>query len=286
MKTGCILVLYNPEEDILQKSLDSIIPQVDSVYLADNSVNGFSPQNILSSHGDKIIYMSMNGNIGIAAAQNRGLEYYIDKGYDFIIFMDQDSIAPQGMLAQLHADYESLASEGVNVGAVGPRAVNRQLDKPYVGMIKKGVKYSDSLTEVSELISSASLIKIDTFKEVGLMDASLFIDGVDHEWCWRAHAKSGYRFFISEKARLSHQLGQGDRSFLGFKVAISTPFRIYFQYRNYLWLARRSYVPFYWKFINGVKYMMKYVYYPLFVSPRGQYFKQINRGIKDGFSGK
>ncbi|MEA4968186.1 MAG: glycosyltransferase family 2 protein [Bacteroidaceae bacterium] len=281
MKIGCILVLYNPDVNILQKSIGSILNQVDILYLADNSTL-LEDFEFIKQHKEKILYSKMSGNIGIAAAQNEGLKFLIANGYDYVLFMDQDSIAPLDLVQELLSDLTFLSEKGINIGAIGPRAINRQDNKAYIGLIKKGNKITNNLTEVSEIISSASLIPVSNFKEVGLMDAKLFIDGVDHEWCWRAGYFAKKRFFISENNYLSHQLGEGDRTLLFKKVAIPTPFRTFYQYRNYLILIRRKYVPFYWKISNGFKYLIKMFYFPLCIKPRMKYLKNITAGIYEG----
>ena len=65
-------------------------------------------------------------------------------------------------------------------------------------------------------------------------------------------------FFISESVQLSHQVGEGDRPFIFRKVAIPTPFRTFYQFRNYFRLVHRGYVPLYWKVSNGFKYSIKF----------------------------
>lgn len=285
MEIGCILVTYNPDFTLLLKSLKSIEGQVDELCLLDNSTNELII-NQMEQLPTQYTYMKMSNNVGIALAQNIGLEYFLRKNYDFIIFMDQDSIAPDNLVEQLMLDYEYLKEREINVGGVGPRPINRQNNKEYKGSIKKGISLSEGITEVTELINSASLIPLSNFQKVGLMEASLFIDAVDHEWCWRARKLISARFFISEKVKLSHQLGEGDRFLLGRQVAISSSFRMFFQYRNYLLLLRRGYVPLYWKLLNGFKYTVKFFYYPLCVSPRKEYLRQILRGIKAGILGK
>ena len=60
---------------------------------------------------------------------------------------------------------------------------------------KRGKIFSEDLTEVNELMSSTSLIPIEMFSKVGLLEETLFIDGVDHEWCWRAKKIENLRFF-------------------------------------------------------------------------------------------
>ena len=280
-KVICVLVLYNPDVNLLTKVVDGILDQIDLLWISDNSTNIVTlPLNIRTS--EKIVYKNMDGNLGIAAAQNVGIKYAIKEEYDFVYFLDQDSISPKGIVNQLMNQYDLLYSKGINIGAVGPRPYNRKENVEYRGSVKKGKTLYEGITEVTELINSASLVPVNVFKQVGLMDEPLFIDGVDHEFCWRAKRKLGSRFFIVESVKLSHQLGEGDRYFLFRKVAIPTPFRTYYQFRNYFILIRRGYVPIYWKLSNGFKYVIKYFYFPLCVPPRLMYLKNINKGVVDG----
>lgn len=278
-KVICVLVLYNPSYNLTYRVIESILPQVDLLFISDNST---TKNEKLFLQSDKIIYQKMDGNIGIAAAQNVGIEYGIRNNYKYLFFLDQDSICPYNIISLLIDQFEKLNNAGYYVGAIGPRAINRSTGKQYRGIIRPGIKINPSITEVSELISSASLINMQLFRKVGYMDDSLFIDGVDHEWCWRARSKVGCHFFIAENVLLSHQLGEGDRYLLWKKVAIPTPFRTYYQFRNYFILCSRSYVPIYWKVVNGIKYMIKILYFPLFISPRFKYVQNIARGIYEG----
>lgn len=279
MKIGCVLVLYNPNWDLTSRVIESIISQIDLIFISDNSPY---PQKSFIPLNDKIIYHSMNGNKGIATAQNEGIKYFININYDFMFFLDQDSIVEPETVIKLLTQYQHLIERNICVGAIGPRPINRQEGKEYRGSIKKGTKLTEEITEVTEIINSASLISVKNFISTGGMDDSLFIDGVDHEWCWRCNKVIKGRFFIAENVHLSHQLGEGDRYFLWKKVAIPTPFRTYYQYRNYFILSSRKYVPLYWKISNGIKYIIKAFYYPIFISPRKEYLKNISKGIRDG----
>lgn len=68
------------------------------------------------------------------------------------------------------------------------------------------------------------------------------------------------------------------------KVAIASPFRVYYQFRNYLWLCRRDYVPRYWKKKNGMKYFVKLFYFPICVAPRAMYLRRIVHGVISGLN--
>ena len=118
------------------------------------------------------------------------------------------------------------------------------------------------------------------------MDSSLFIDGVDNEWCWRAKNKGNLDSFVSLDFKMNHYLGEGDRSFFGIKISISSPFRVYYQFRNFFILCRKSYVPGIWKIKNAVKYTIKFFYLPIFVIPRLEYLKKIFLGTIDGINYK
>ena len=283
---GAIVVLYNPDFDVTSKALESLMRQVDRVCVVDNSLSEHSEE--LKKYIN-IEYISLEKNVGIAAAQNIAITYFIRQKYDFVVFSDQDSIAPIGVVDKLYNAYMTLQSHGYKVGVVGTRAINRQTGKPYSPKSKEfasisgcSIGYDSDLTEVYSVISSISLISTISFVELGGFDESLFIDGVDHEWCWRAWHHAQLRSFIVEDALISHQLGEGDKKFASKEIAIASPFRVYYQFRNYLWLCRRDYVPSFWKKKHLLKYMVKFLYFPLCVPPRMKYAKNILKGIYDG----
>jgi len=283
MEIGCIIVLYCPDILLLKKALNAVKDQVDCIFLVDNSTsNNYDVSDIIFN--DKIIYHKMQKNIGIAGAQNIGIRYFLQNNYSHVIFLDQDSIIFPKTVTQLIQDLQSLQKASINVGGIGACPINRQNGEKYIKSLKKDKYLYDDIREVSEIMNSMSLIPIRNFLDVGLMEEELFIDGVDHEWCWRANKMKNFRFFISEKTFISHQLGEGDRFFVIRNVAISTPFRTYYQFRNYFILVRRNYVPIYWKVSNGLKYFVKLFYFPLFIKPRKEYLKNILKGTIDGIS--
>lgn len=279
-KIGSVIVLYNPDLTVLSELISQISMQVDKIVLIDNS---HLPQISDELRKDsKIHYSHLGGNKGIAYAQNEGIKYLESQDIDYVIFFDQDSIPPEDLVDKLYSSYKNLLALIPNIGALGARPFNRGENKKYEATVMKGYKINERITEVNEIISSASFVPINNFSDIGYMDESLFIDGVDHEWCWRAKKIKNLRFFIVEDALLSHQVGEGDRYFLFRKISISTPFRTYYQFRNLFILLRKDYTPTYWKISSIVKYSIKLFYYPIFISPRYEYLKNIFKGISDG----
>lgn len=282
---GAIVVLYNPDIQALNKSLDILAKQVSLLCLVDNSTESHKEQINLTAHS---VYVPLYKNIGIAAAQNKGLQILQDAGIDYALFSDQDSLAANDTAQKLLWGYKQLAAMGLKVAGTGTRAIHATTGRPYPSKSKEEKPFdlsdghsSTQATECSYIRSSISLVPMTRFSEVGGFDEELFIDGVDNEWCWRAHTH-GYKSYIIENATIRHNLGEGDRKLLTKDIAISSSFRIYFQYRNYLWLCRRNYVPLWWKRKHLVKYLVKAFYYPLFVSPRQAFVKGIAKGIFNG----
>ncbi|MBV8254349.1 MAG: glycosyltransferase family 2 protein [Chitinophaga sp.] len=284
-----IVILYNPQIEQVLKGLSSTLEQVDKVILVDNSP--VSQENAILSvlttkDTSKICYLFNNANLGVAEGQNIGIKKALAFGADFVLILDQDSIPEPMMVKNLMKDYQLLIHLNENVGVIGPVSINKQNNQPYKPRVKKFTAYEGAphIWKVTELISSGSLISKTTFEKVGLMDERLFIDAVDHEWCWRA-IRYGFSCAQTTSASLGHMLGEGDRKILGISIAITSPFRVFYQYRNYCYLVKESYVPLYWKINNAVKFSIKLIYYPLFVAPRMQYLRNMVKGIKAGMKG-
>lgn len=197
------------------------------------------------------------------------------RGIDYVVLFDQDSYLSSQLILKL---YETQKKVSGLKSVVAPLPLNRITNEPYRLTILGRYK---GLLEVREMLNSGMFIPLCLFSEVGMMDEYLFIDGVDSEWCWRAMNK-GIHLFVNPQIKMEHMLGEGDKYLLGKRISIPAPVRTYYQFRNYCILLMRSYVPFNWKLINGIKYTVKFIYYSLCVSPRISYLQKMILGIRDG----
>lgn len=284
MKVIAIVVLYHDNTEEAASNIRTIARQVDKVCLVDNSSDAY-PERFESI--ENAVYMPQYQNKGIAAAQNIALRYAIEAEADYVLFSDPDSQIPEHAVATLFNTYQRMVEKGFKVGGVGSTAYNRSTGSPYPLQSNFIQNLSDeAVTEVTFLMNSISLIPTSLFSRVGLMDESLFIDGIDSEWCWRGAHQQGLRFFLDDHLHIMHQLGLGTRIIGGKERSITPPARFYYQFRNYLWLYRRDYVPRKWLKENGLKYIIKAIYYPFMVAPRWKYLKNICNGIFVGLTGK
>ena len=78
-----------------------------------------------------LIYFPQYENLGIAAAQNKGVRYAIKKEFDHILFSDPDSSIPADAVGKLLDTHKILTDCGYNVGAVGSTAYSETTGLPY-----------------------------------------------------------------------------------------------------------------------------------------------------------
>lgn len=238
--TCAIVILYQPE------TIDNLLEisnQFKCCIVVDNSK---MPNQALIAelNVQNIVYIPLGDNLGIATAQNVGIKKAKELDCELLVFFDQDSVIYSGFADRLVSSYETLVSEGVNVGLVGPRAHNLETGYKYEPRsLFRSDEKRDRFTSVADTLSSGSLIPMSVLDEVGDMMDGLFIDSVDHEWCWRAKYKFGKEIVIDEETLLPHMIGQGEIKFFGVTFNMGSSFRYYYVYRNWLLLMRFNYVP-------------------------------------------
>ena len=135
-KVICVLVLYNSNVELLSKVISAILPQVDLLWISDNSIEPLHLP-FIDEKTSCIIYRKMPGNIGIAAAQNYGVRYAIENNFDYLFFLDQDSISPANIINELLLQYDYLCSNFMTVGAIGPEHLIVVKIRNIGGMLKR-----------------------------------------------------------------------------------------------------------------------------------------------------
>ncbi|MHC6645965.1 glycosyltransferase family 2 protein [Alteromonas sp. HB246098] len=244
--------------------------------LVDNSANADERLNT-----SLCTYIHCGTNLGIAKAQNIGLKKLFDKGVEYAFLLDQDSQFTPSIANELLRQFTTLEQEAP-IAAIGPSIYCQFSDCVDQGVLQKGKKISNSLKEVKQIIASGMLISRRAFERVGGKEEALFIDGVDHEWCWRARAK-GMAIYQSLSACMPHRQGDDRVKVCGVMFKQGAPIRLYYQFRNVLILARRSYVPLYWKLRHVCAIPLRYLVNRFCFKQgkaRGQYMRH---GLKDGF---
>ncbi|CAE6923649.1 hypothetical protein R69927_06710 [Paraburkholderia domus] len=297
-----VIVTFNPDMPTLQTMLESLQAQVARTVIVDNgSAAHITAQIEQLARRHECVLEALEANLGIAAAQNRGLaaatQIEIDRvahGH-YVLFLDHDSIPASGMVEKLVAADVKLRQENVHVGAVGPVVVDRRTGT-HGRFVRAGrlwlsrVQCADSCSElaVDFLISSGTLVRGDVLQEIGGMNEGLFIDHVDTDWCLRAMAAK-YRLFGVCGAQLTHSLGdEVVRVWLGRwrEVFVHSPIRDYYMCRNTLLILKNIRMPLAWRLFLVMRLIGSIAFFGLGMAPRWTRLRRMFQGLIDGVHGR
>lgn len=285
-----VLVSYHPDPAALAALVRTMSDQSGAIVLVDNASGGewqasFAAR--LASRGGALLQQSRN--IGLAAAQNVGIEWARAQGFVHILLLDQDSEPAPGMVVALLQALQTL-SRTSRVAAVGPRFhdVREDRDAPFVRVRfpfnqKLWCDASSPTIACDFLISSGTLIPLAVLDEVGAMDVDLFIDNVDMEWGFRAIAR-GFSLHGVCAAGMHHRLGDARRALpfgLG-QVVVHGPSRLYYMMRNRVRLYRLPHTPRRWVAQDLPRVLVKLLLFGLLIGPRRHNLRAMLRGLSDG----
>lgn len=227
-KIAASVVLYNPDECLID-NIKSCINQVDEVFLIDNSEKDLSTS--LKEYfrtENKISYIRLNKNFGIAEALNIALNKADEKGFEFLLTLDQDSRVTENMVLQLY----EVISKDKKIGLVTP---------VHFDPLQHSKKVENRIDDIMYTMTSGNLLRISAAKLVGGFDSKLFIDHVDHEFCLKLKS-FGYQIKKVNNALLYHKLGSSQvKRFLwiNFYPSNHNPIRIYYRTRNRLYVKSK-----------------------------------------------
>ena len=273
-ETIAIVVLYNPSTDDFKKWQGYVkdMPEMFFCFI-DNS----DSKTFLIESGNAVSFANKK-NIGIAAAQNIGIKYAQQKKFKYVLFFDQDSEIDSQYTGSILKEFLRVKSIEPKVVLLGPTIVNKDSSKKYKN---NDIVNDHGYALVRALISSGSVADVSSFFKVGLMEESLFIDYVDFEWCWRAQ-HNGFRCARTQNVLLNHKVGQNLYTFFNYPIIVSAPIRYFYQYRNFIRLLKRDYVPQKWKRNAAIRKFFELIIVPFLAKNKVETFKFIIQGIKAG----
>ena len=269
--------------------VQSLLSDAKQVWLVNNG-----PRGALAGHWDQAVHcIECPGNVGVAAALNLGFEQAFAHGADAVIGFDQDSQPTTGLLAQLRAHWnrEVQRRPHARLGGIGPAIRDSEgmhllhSFAPYNWLRQRVWALPGACHEVDHLITSGCLIPYKAWREVGGMNADLFIDWVDVQWCGRAR-HAGYQLLMDGDAVLVHRIGARSQSLLGRHFHVHAPFRHYFVLRNALMMWRDKRFAIGWR-SHHVLYATRIILANLLFAPqRAERLRCVWRGLLDGLAGR
>mgnify|MGYP000618875644 CR=1 FL=1 len=90
MNTKYSLHLVLSAFELLKKSINLVTSQVDKIFIVDNASSNTSE--IRKAFNDSVSIKYLAENVGLSKAYNIGIDSSINDSFEFIIFLDQDSL--------------------------------------------------------------------------------------------------------------------------------------------------------------------------------------------------
>ncbi len=248
VQIGAVVVTYYPDILSLGK-FSSLLDFVCELVVVDNgsSPSVFTALEALSSN-PRVCLICNKENIGIAAALNKGCSYLQHKGYSYALLLDQDSVVVDDMISILFATAKRNKRAAVVAPFISPASVDENAISSKLkylvrtkSPIYKKIKPSADTMEVAMAITSGAIYDLRHWVEIGGFWDDLFIEGVDNEYCLRAH-RSGYSVVVDLRATLKQQYGDQRLCTIMGKNLFPTfhsPLRHYYLSRNRIHIWKR-----------------------------------------------
>lgn len=276
MKLAAVIVFYHPDEENVNyyKTYEK---ELDKIYVVDNSDDSL----IRIKDTDKVNYIKLNENKGIATALNIGAENAIKDGFKWLLTLDQDSKISSKNISDMKKFIEKHKDEK-DIGLVSP----------YQDIGKNDELPKDEYEDIIEIMTSGNIINLDAYKKIGGFKDWLFIDCVDTEYCMNLH-KNEYRVLRLNRVVMKHQLGNLIiHNFLGkhYDTYNHNYIRRYYIVRNnfYIWSMYGDAYPEYCEHLKRVqKGQVKRII--MFEKDKIRKLKMMYKGYKDyknGIKGK
>ena len=220
------IVTFNPDMEILEENIKSIVPQVDEVLVYDNGSENVSAIAELSEKYGCILKLNQR-NMGIGEALYDGIDFASSHGYKCIYTLDDDTISNYNVVELLVDELEK--DDKLAIIAAGTQL---RLDEEF-----SDAGYANNLMYVEKhggVMTAGSCARVEVLLNEGNYKKAWFIDWIDWEMCNRL-IKRGYKVASHRGAAQRHAEGSRlIKHFFGKTITSQDypAFRLYYRSRN------------------------------------------------------
>lgn len=231
-----MVTIYNPDRNVC-RNLNTYSSYLDKLYIVINSeIDDDIREKLNKINNSEII--DYNTNLGIAKAINVVLDKVNDR-YDWLLTMDQDSffIKDLDKFLEKTEQVDDRVTYGITTDVT---------DDECTGV-------DNLLLNVDRCITSGMLLNVKKALFCGGFDERLFIDEVDHEFCYRCNSM-GYKLYKYAKKIMNHKIGNNKQyKILGVAFFSDNEkyFRQYYIFRNSLYVMKK-YKTIRWRYAFGL----------------------------------
>lgn len=241
------VVLYKSKMERVLECINALHVQVSNIVVFDNSPDILDSKYLTIIVDEyKCDYIHSTDNVGMPEALNRIMEIADNRGFEWVLTMDHDSIVPFDIIE----NYSKYFREK-EVGIICPQVIDRRRKYMIVSQVPINKK-------VKMCITSGSCVRVEAWKQVGKFDGWLFVDLLDNDLCKRM-ILNGWKILQVGSVVLDHEFGDiepkdswEEMFWIGLSKAIKIrnvaklsykknvhPERVYYTCRNILYLNKK-----------------------------------------------
>lgn len=216
-RVGIVIPNWNGRE-VLQDCLRSIsalrYPRAQVIVVDNGSTDGSTE--MLGRDYPNVLRIENSVNLGFAAGNNQGIRLALDRGDDYVLVLNNDTI--------LHPDCLTLlverAQSDSQIAAISPKIYFAQPSNRlwfaggtfnywtgrngHVGYKKSDNGAWDTAGEMEFISGCALLASRNAWRNIGCFDELLFVYSEDVDWSLRAR-KAGFKLFYEPRAVVWHR---------------------------------------------------------------------------------
>lgn len=227
-----IIVTYNGEKYI-EACIDSLLMQTQEtdILLVDNDSSDNTCK-IVREKYPQVIIINVGHNSGFAHANNIGIQYAIDNSYEYVMLLNEDTVADKKLVEELmkYADRRT---------AVAPKIYkNGSQTKVWyaAGKIdfKNGIALNcqnesiNQMTEASFMTGCCLLIHTEIFREIDLFDENYFLYYEDTDLSIRMNIHNIRMLYVPDACVWHRMMGRRTKEYYA-----------YYMERNRLFLLKK-----------------------------------------------
>lgn len=241
---GVVICNYNKEKEVLdciQSVLESKYQDFD-LYVVDNGSTDGSVPAIQERYSGQLTLLANQENLGGSGGFNTGLRVAYEKGYSYLMCIDNDALLDENAIGNLW----KFLQEHPEAGMAGAKVYH--LEAPdYVQQFGQKIDFEYFCTEVNyfnayedgsmpdylytdAVAACALMVRRSIVDEIGLMPEDNFLYWDDTEWCYLCN-QAGYKVASVGNAVALHAMGA--------KKELENTFPTYYAWRNWIYFFAR-----------------------------------------------
>ena len=145
---GIVICNYNKKEDVLaciQSVLESKFQDYD-IYVVDNASTDGSAEGIQKVYGEQVTLLVNQENLGGSGGFNTGLRTVFEKGYPYLMCIDNDALLDENAIGNLYAFLQEHSETGIAAAKIYHREA-----PDYVQQFGQRIDFQNFCTDVPYL---------------------------------------------------------------------------------------------------------------------------------------